>query len=230
MAARRAIEREPIPFEGFGPHALEFFERLEADNTRAFWLAHKPQYDAEIAAPLHALAEDLSPQFGPPKVFRPYRDVRFSKDKTPYKATASMGFFGGPDGSFYLELSPAGLLLAGGLYEPARDQLDRFRDLQDDPKTVTSLDALLAQLAKAGYPLGEGAPLKTAPRGRSADHPRIELLRRTMLTVSHVYEPDTWFFSRELRDRVADGFAVIRRWNRWLAEHVGPSTLPERAW
>ncbi|MBW4033537.1 MAG: DUF2461 domain-containing protein [Acidobacteria bacterium] len=227
---RAPFERDPEPFEGFGPHALDFFERLEIDNTRAFWLANKAQYDAEIAAPMQALAAELAPRFGEPKVFRPYRDVRFSKDKTPYKTNAGLGFFGGAVGGFYLDFSPAGLMLAGGMWEPARDQLDRFRDLQDDEKVTRSLDALLPQLAAAGYPLGEGDPLKTAPRGRDKAHPRIEIIRRTRLTVSHVFEPAPWFFDRELLDRVEEGFATVARWNRWLAEHVGQIELPGRAW
>lgn len=224
------LEREPEPFEGFGPHLLDFYERLEVDNTREFWLANKPVYDAEVARPLRALAEELAPKFGQPKVFRPHRDVRFSKDKTPYQTHASMGFFGGKLGNLYFQISASGMFIAGGLYEPARDQLEKFRDLQDDPKTITSLDALLPQLAKAGFPLDEGAPLKTAPRGRSVDHPRIELLRRTVLTVSHSYEPEPWFFSRELLDQVSAGFETVARWNAWLDTYVGPSQLPERAW
>jgi uncharacterized protein (TIGR02453 family) len=218
-----------LAFDGFGPHALDFYQALSLDNTKAHWLAHKAQFDAEIAGPLHALAEELSPRFGEPKVFRPYRDVRFSADKTPYQEHASLGFFGG-DGGLYFQLSPEGLLLAGGLYDPARDQLERFRDLQDDPDAVDSLDALLPQLADAGYPLGAGAPLKTAPRGRSVDHPRIDLIRRTSLTVSHTFEPAPWYFERELLDRVTEGFGVIERWNAWLAEYVGPSEKPLRAW
>ena len=225
----KVVEREPVPFEGFGQHGLEFFERLSVDNTKAFWLANRTQFEAEVAEPLHALADELSPQFGQAKVFRPYRDVRFSTDKTPYKEHAAFGFFEGT-GGLYFQVSPAGLLLAGGMYEPARDQLERFRDLQDDPKAVRSLDALLPQLADVGYPLGEGAPLKTAPRGRSVDHPRIELIRRTMLTVSHTFAPEPWFFDRELLDRVAQGFVTIGRWNSWLADHVGQSEKPLRVW
>jgi uncharacterized protein (TIGR02453 family) len=232
----RIVEHEPVPFEGFGPHLLDFYEGLEVDNSKAYWLAHKAQFDAEIAEPLRALAEELAPQFGEPKVFRPYRDVRFSADKTPYKEHASLGFFGGSGGNgghvggLYFQISPEGVLIAGGLYDPARDQLERFRDLQDDPKAIRSLDALLPQLADEGFPLGDGAPLKTAPRGRSVDHPRIDLIRRTMLTVAHTFEPGNWIFDRELLDRVVAGFEIIGRWNSWLSDNVGPSDKPLRAW
>jgi uncharacterized protein (TIGR02453 family) len=227
--ADRFVEPEPAFFEGFGPHALTFFEGLEADNSKAYWLAHKALYDEEIAPPLHALAEELAPRFGQPKVFRPYRDVRFSPDKTPYKTHASFGFFGGT-GGLYFQLDPQRLLIAGGMYDPARDQLERFRDLQDDPKAVRSLDALLASSAAAGFPLGEGAPLKTAPRGRDKEHPRIELLRRTSLTVSRTTTPGDEIFDRALIEVVRDGFDTVQRWNAWLAEHVGPTEKPLRAW
>ncbi|HEY4225613.1 MAG TPA: DUF2461 domain-containing protein [Pseudolysinimonas sp.] len=223
-------EPAPAPFEGFGPHSLAFYRGLEADNSKAYWLAHKKLYDVEVAGPLRALAEELAPRFGEPKVFRPYRDIRFSPDKTPYKEHASFGFFSHGTGGLYFQYEPSGMLLAGGLYDPARDQLERFRDLQDDPKATASLDALLAELDAAGFPLGDGAPLKTAPRGRDQDHPRIHLLRRTMLTVSRTFDPAPWFFERQLLDRVAAGFETIGRWNTWLAEHVGPSEKPLRAW
>lgn len=226
----RIVEHEPVPFDGFGPQLLDFYDGLQADNSKAYWLAHKAQFDEQIAGPLNALADELEPGFGHAKVFRPYRDVRFSTDKTPYKEHASLGFFGGGVGGLYFQISPQGLLLAGGMYDPARDQLERFRDLQDDPKATRSLDALLPQLAEADFPLGEGAPLKTAPRGRSVDHPRIDLIRRTVLTVSRTFEPEPWFFDRELLDVVLEGFATIGRWNAWLAEQVGPSEKPLRTW
>src|ERR1700712_5102236 len=232
----RIVEPEPASFEGFGPQLLDFYDGRQVDNSKAYWLAHKAQYDEQIAGPLNALAAELEPGFGQAKVFRPYRDVRFSADKTPYKEHASLGFFRGGSGlnggvgGLYFQISPEGMLLAGGMYDPARDQLERFRDLQDDPKATKSLDALLPKLAAAGFPLGEGAPVKTAPRGRSADHPRIDLIRRTMLAVSHTFEPEPWFFDRELLDVVLEGFATIGRWNAWLAENVGPSEKPLRAW
>jgi len=230
----KIVEREPAPFEGFGPHALEFFEGLEADNSKGYWSAHKAQYDEEIAEPLRALAESLAPRFGEAKIFRPYRDVRFSPDKRPYQEHASLGIhgpqLGSEHGALYLQLSPEGLLLAGGLYAPARDQLERFRDLQDDPDETEILDALLERLAMAGYPLGSGAPVKTAPRGRPVDHPRIELIRRTMLTVAHTFAPAPWFFAAEALDRVVAGFETIGQWNAWLGRHVGPSEKPLRAY
>ncbi|TAL12327.1 MAG: DUF2461 family protein, partial [Frankiales bacterium] len=75
-------------FEGFPEEALVFYEGLEADNTKAYWTDHKALYDRTVKAPMEALLAQLEPEFGPATFFRPYRDVRFSKDKTPYKTHA----------------------------------------------------------------------------------------------------------------------------------------------
>ena len=73
-----------MSFAGFPDEGLVFYEGLEADNSRTYWLEHRDRYESAVRAPLLALVEELAPEFGTPKVFRPYRDVRFSKDKTPY--------------------------------------------------------------------------------------------------------------------------------------------------
>jgi uncharacterized protein (DUF2461 family) len=72
-------------FTGFPLAALDFYDDLEMDNTKAFWTAHKDVYETAVRAPMAALVAALEPEFGPAKVYRPYRDVRFAKDKTPYK-------------------------------------------------------------------------------------------------------------------------------------------------
>lgn len=219
-------------FAGFGERALELYEGLRADNSRTYWQAHQDVYRADVAAPLAALAEALTPEFGPVKTFRPNRDVRFSADKRPYQEHAALAALadqgaGGPVvGGLYAALSTDGLFVAGGYHRPARDQLERFRTLQDEAATAADLDTLLADLAAAGYPLDEGEPLRTAPRGWPRDHPRIDLLRRTSLTVSRTHEPGPWLFEPACLDVVLDGWRTARRWCAWLDEHVGASTLP----
>ena len=74
-----------MSFEGFPDEGLVFYEGLEADNSKTYWTRHKAAYDEHVKAPLLAMLEELAPEFGTAKVFRPYRDVRFSHDKTPYK-------------------------------------------------------------------------------------------------------------------------------------------------
>ncbi len=219
-------------FTGFGEGALDFYEGLAADNSRAYWRAHAETYRREVADPLAALAAALEPEFGAIKVFRPYRDVRFSADKRPYAEHASLAALAGETkpvvGGLYLALSPTGLFVAGGYHRPARDQLERFRRLQDDAASAADLDGTLGDLAARGFPLDDDAPLKSAPRGWSRDHPRIDLLRRTGLTVSHTHEPGPWLFEARCLDVVVEGWQAARLWNTWLDAHVGPSSLPSR--
>ncbi len=179
-----------------------------------------------MADPLHALAEILAPTFGDGKVFRPNRDVRFTPDKRPYKENASLAIRRPSGDALYLELSTRGLRLAGGLWQPARDQLVRFRDLQDDGRKTRGLDRLLGELDDAGLPLDDSPGLKTAPRGWSTDHPRIGLLRLTSLTVGELTAPADWMFTPAALQRIVDRFTGIDRWNAWLDTHVGASTEP----
>jgi uncharacterized protein (DUF2461 family) len=82
----RAARRLPgVDFEGFPAEAFEFYERLKADNSRTFWDAHKDDYQRLVREPVIALTAELEAEFGPASVFRPYRDTRFSADKSPYK-------------------------------------------------------------------------------------------------------------------------------------------------
>jgi len=80
-----------MSFTGIPVAALDFYEDLENDNSKAFWTAHKDVYDEQVKAPLVALAAALGPEFGDGKFFRPYRDIRFAKDKTPYKTHQGCG-------------------------------------------------------------------------------------------------------------------------------------------
>jgi uncharacterized protein (TIGR02453 family) len=212
-----------MTFQGLGEEAVEFYEGLEADNSKSYWTAHKPVYDRAVAGPMLALAAALEPEFGDSKVFRPYRDVRFSNEKTPYKTHAALVLGSMHSGALYMQFSLQGVMVAGGFYDPARDQLDRWRRLQDEPTITRELDALVERMATAGYPLGDGDPLKTAPRGWAKDHPRIDLLRRRRLEAGATHELGPWVHTDELLDVVTDGFRTLRLWNTWLCERVGLS-------
>lgn len=217
-------------FHGFGKDAVPFLAGLAKDNSKAYWESRRETYQAAIAAPLQALGNELEDQFGEPKIFRPYRDLRFTPDKRPYQEYARMGFWSPEthDGGLYLQLGADGLLLGSGWYEPGRDQLERFRALQDDAPKTRALDELTQELADAGFPLSDGAPVKTAPRGWARDHPRIEWIRRTQLVASQTYPPDGWLVTDECFDVIADAFGTLNRWNRWLRDNVGPSHAAPR--
>lgn len=219
-------------FEGFGEAALDFYEGLAADNSKTYWQEHKSVYESAVAEPMKALAATLEREFGTAKIFRPYRDLRFSADKRPYQEHASLGIGEGEaqgHGGFYLSLSREGLMLGGGYHQPAKDQLERFRNLQDDDAAAADLDATLARLGKQGLVLSEGSPVKTAPRGWSRDHPRIELIRRTTLVVLRNDEPADWLFEKRALDVITKAWRSVGQWNAWLDTRVGASTLPAPA-
>jgi biotin carboxyl carrier protein len=96
-----------VTFTGFPVAALDFYDDLEVDNTKSFWEAHKQTYRDQVRAPMVALTDALAEEFGDAKVFRPYRDVRFAKDKTPYK-THQGAFVGvAPATGWYVEIAHA---------------------------------------------------------------------------------------------------------------------------
>src|SRR6478672_11991044 len=162
-------------FTGIPADAFRFYADLEENNNRDWWLEHKPVYDAAVKEPLTLLLAELEPRFGPAKLFRPNRDVRFSADKSPYK-TAQGAFAALDEGvGFYLQLSADGLLVGGGCHTSTPAQVARFRGAVDAPASGEALQAIVAKVADAGYEV-EGEQLKTVPRGFAKDHPRAELL------------------------------------------------------
>ena len=209
-------------FAGFGDGAVEFYDGLLADNSKAYWTDNRAIYEDDVRGPMLALLADLEPEFGEGKVFRPYRDVRFSADKTPYKTHC-----GGYTAPFYVEVSSEGMLAAGGYYAMAPDQLGRFRTAVDDERRGEDLRTRLADATAGGLAVS-GATLKTRPRGTPADHPRLDLLRHTGLYVSRRWPPDDVLHGPRARDRVRKVWRAAGPLTEWLADHVGPSDHPRR--
>ncbi|HEV7653619.1 MAG TPA: DUF2461 domain-containing protein [Mycobacteriales bacterium] len=209
-------------FRGFPERALIFFEGLEADNSKPYWTDHKDVYEEHVRAPMLALLAELEAEFGTGKMFRPYRDVRFSKDKTPYKTQAAAMVE-----SYYLSLSADGLFLGGGVYHPAPDQLERLRRAVADDVQGAALSRIVGSLEKAGYEVG-GDRMTRPPRGYAADHPRIELLKHRSLVASRHWEPEPWLHTRAAYTRVRDAWRGLAPLNDWLHTNVGASDQPRR--
>lgn len=170
----------PAPFEGFPEQALDFYDDLELDNTRSFWLAHKAQYDEHVRAPMLSLAAALAEEFGEAKVFRPYRDVRFRNDKTPYKTHQGAFVAAGPSCGWYVQVSARGVRTGAGFYRAEPAALARYRAFVADEGGV-ELAAEVAALEAEGWDRA-GDTLKTPPRGHDRTHPRIDLLRHRSLS------------------------------------------------
>ncbi len=205
-------------FSGFPEEALVFYEGLEADNTRAYWSDHKDVYDRAVRAPLDALLADLAPEFGTAKVFRPYRDVRFSKDKTPYKTHAAAVVEA--DGSLYVQLGADGLFVGGGSWHTASDQVQRLRAAVDDDLSGRRLQEVLDGLA--GWEV-LGERLKRLPKPYAPDHPRADLLLHKSLAAGLRFEPAEWLHTPECGERVAAAWRTVQPLNAWLSQHVGPT-------
>lgn len=212
-----------MAFGGWPVEAIEFFEMLEDDNTKAFWTEHKPVYEACVRAPMLALLGELERRCGPGHVFRPYRDVRFSKDKTPYKTNIAATMERGG----YISLSADGFSVGTGYYGMAKDQLASFRAAIDDDKTGRRLEQTVAKLAAADVEVTAQDTLKTAPRGYPKDHPRIELLRMKGCIAWRTWEIGAWLDTAEPKQRVLDFLGTAKPLVTWLDANVGPSELPD---
>ena len=212
-------------FAGFPDEGLIFYEGLEADNTRTYWTAHKADYETSVRGPLVALLDEVAPEFGTYKLFRPYRDVRFSADKTPYKTHqgATVHADDGSLGAWYVQISADGLRIAGGVWRMESDQVDRYRRAVADGVQGPRLEAELERLEKAGFTVG-GERLTRVPAGHAADAPRLELLKHKSLSAGRAWEPEDWLHDRRAVDVVRDGWRELRDLNAWLATNVGPTT------
>ena len=214
-------------FTGFPDAAIEFYEGLEADNSRAYWQDHKATYESAVKAPMLALLDDLEPEFGAAKLFRPNRDVRFSADKSPYKT--QQGAFLGTDvgvAGYYVAIDADGLLAGGGFRAHGTDQTKRMRAAIDSAAGV-ELERMVAELGRAGFDI-RGEQVATAPRGFAKDHPRIELLRHKELMVLKTFGAPAWLATKRARTEVEKVWRALGPINGWFAEHVGPSTQSRR--
>src|SRR5579864_2622976 len=132
-----------MSFTGWRPTAIDFFEGLEAENTKSYWQAHKEMYEHEVRAPMEALLAELADEFGEARMFRPYRDVRFSRDKSPYKTNIAATI-----GDGYITLSAEGLGAGSGMWQMARDQLAAYRSAVADDKTGEELERVITAMGR----------------------------------------------------------------------------------
>lgn len=212
------------PFTGLPAEAFEFYEALAANNTRPWWQEHKAEYEATVREPLQALVDELSAEFGDGHLYRPYRDARFSKDKSPIKD--HQGAVVGLEDSvgYYVQVSASGLMVAGGWYAPAGQQLVRFREAIEAGHAA-EVRLMLQTLTKQGWEI-DGRPLKTRPRGVEPDHPDLDLLRMRALTGAKHYPVEPWLGTRKALTTVRSGWRQLRPLMEWLADHVGPAQDP----
>ncbi len=208
-------------FHGFDPDWAAFFTELKVNNDKAFWEANKQRYLQRVRAPMEALAGALEGVFGPPHFYRPYRDLRFSHDKRPYKVHVAFSFGGrGPSaiGGRYVHLDLSGLFVGGGAYQLPPAALPVYRRAVADEVVGPELARVVEVLAAAGYAI-EGEQLKRVPNGFPADHPRAELLRRKGLYASKHFPPADWFHTDAVFDEVARALGDVEPLVAWFRRH-----------
>lgn len=206
-----------MAFGGWPAEALEFYEGLEADNSKSYWTAHKAVYDGAVLAPMRELIEELAAELGgEPKIFRPYRDIRFSSDKTPYKTHigATIGGFG------YVHFDADGLGTGAGRWHLEPAQLARYRAAVADDASGARLADIIAGLEKADIEIHGHDSLKSAPRGYPNEHPRVALLRHKGLTSWQHWDPGPWLATAEAKDRVLGFQRASVPLVAWLREHA----------
>jgi uncharacterized protein (TIGR02453 family) len=206
-----------VTFTGIPIAALDFYEDLEADNSKAFWTAHKHVYDESVKGPIDALVAELAPEFGAAKLFRPYRDVRFAKDKTPYKTHQGVWF---GESSTYLHVSAAGLFVGGGYWDETSEQVTRFRRAIDDDVAGPALERAIAAVTKVKMDLA-GNQLSRVPSGYPKDHPRADLLRYKSLTAHRELGAPAWLCTPKAKTEITKAFRSLAPLIEWLDTNVG---------
>ena len=217
-------------FAGWPKPALSFLKGLHRDNSKAYFEANRETYEKACREPLLALVAELERELGDEwesKIFRLNRDLRFSKDKRPYKEQVSAVFTSSQHASgYYLQLSYEALYIGAGSYEMGPDQLSRYREAVAG-KPGEKLARVLAKLKKEGFGLSEPT-FKRVPTGYPADHPRAELLKASSAWANRTFKPAPWFHTREALTRIRDTWRQAEPLTDWVDTHVKPSTAPMR--
>lgn len=222
-------------FEGFPKQTLTFLRGLGKNNEKEWLSAHRADYDAYYMDPAKAFVAAMGDKLAKlapnvsavPKVngsiFRINRDIRFSKDKTPYKDHLDLWFWEGDDrknavSGFFFRLQHNQLLLGVGNHSFAKDRLAAYRAAVADDEMGKPLAALQKKLAKAGMPL-EGASYKKVPRGFDPDHPRADLLKHGALHAGVTLRPlPQDVHSAKLATLCAGHFKKLLPLHRWLVD------------
>ena len=203
-------------FTGWKGDFRGFFLGLRTNNNKAYFEAHRRQYEDEVKSPLVALLADLEDEFGPPRrISRPNRDIRFSADKSPYK----LNIYADCEKGGYIALDADGLVAAGGRYMVEDVQLKRLRAAVADNGSGTELVRIVDELRRKGYDV-EGQELKRVPSPYPQDHPRADLLKHKRLIYWKRWPAGPWIATAKARVRVAQAWRDGAGLETWCRKHM----------
>jgi uncharacterized protein (TIGR02453 family) len=231
----------------FAPAALRFFRELKRHNAKPWFEAHRDEYDREVVAPMRALIEEMdvrlarfAPEItGDPKrsMFRIYRDIRFSKDKSPYKTHAACWFrhqdadarvgeeAEGGGAGFYFHIQPGASFVGAGMWMPPRPLLNKLRDsIANDAR---GFERIVDSLERRYGGLDDDAMLKRMPRGFPETHPAARWLRYQSFTAGRLLS-DSQVTSAKLPAILGDDFSRLLPLVRWLNRALGLSPSKRR--
>jgi uncharacterized protein (TIGR02453 family) len=201
-------------FTGWKGDFRGFFLGLKMNNSKAYFDTHRKRYEEDVKGPMVALLEELEAEFGPARLSRPNRDIRFSADKSPYKINIYASSPGG-----YVALDADGLAVGGGRYVMDSAQLASFREAVAAPGSGTELVAIVAALRGKGYDVA-GQELKRVPPPHPQDHPRGDLLRHKRLIYWQRWTTGKWIATAVVRERVAKAWRDGAELNAWVEKHL----------
>jgi len=226
------------PFGGFPKRGIEFLKKLKRNNNRPWFQRHKEEYEMNVRFPMQCLIATLAGklrdeipefEFHPRRsIFRIYRDVRFSKNKAPYKTNIAASFQprGAPAGiefpGLYIGIEPGEIFVGGGLYLPSSAQLKAIRrTIVDQPDEFLAIVEDRRFKKRFGSILGE--KLQKAPLGFAKDHPLIDYLRYKQFYVGVEWDDESPCYSKKFADTVAAIFLDSVPFIRWLMKATASS-------
>jgi uncharacterized protein (TIGR02453 family) len=228
-------------FAGFPPRAMTFLRGLAKNNRKEWFEEHRGDYETTVKGPMAALIEevdvrlaDIAPEIvgGKKSMFRIHRDVRFAKDKSPYKTNAACWFHHRDAGSgvggdaahggagFYFHMAPTGSYCGGGIWMPPRPALQRIRQSLDDDVEGFEEIVLARGFKRRFGALDPEAMLTRMPRGYDESHPAAQWLRFQSFTAGTALTSDQ-VHSEKLPDILAKRFEAIAPMVRWLNDALG---------
>lgn len=245
---REATVAQQIEFQGFPRECVRFFLNLKQNNNKAWFDAHRPEFDVYVMEPARqfvvAMGERLR-QIAPgvhaePEVnrsiFRIHRDIRFSKDKTPYKANLAMWFWEGEGprmgcSGFYFHLEPPDLMLGVGIHEFSDALLGAYRQAVIDPQLGPALVEAIQSVSQPGIYSFGGQHYKRVPQGYDPSHPRAEFLLYNGLTAGQETPIPEALYSPEIIDICYQRYREMSPIHTWLREltQKAPQLAPQVA-